>query len=753
LQLNFIEAPVSTVISKAMSTVVLPGNFLVQGNRSDVAATPLLISSVGLSFWGGIDPLTGIVVDTSHPLHGICVANTIVCLPSGRGSSTASQVLLELILNDKAPRAFCFRDVDGMACVGAIIAKEVFANDGAKNIQIPDMIHIGQEAYQELLQIQASKSHGCVLPNGDFVVGDSSRAVETELKQWTQDHRNDDLPGPSYTAEEQAMLDSCTSDAQRMAYRVMFEYAHLGIDPNDATARQPTYLDITQAHIDGCTYIGPGGLEYAQRLGRAQGQVQVPTTLNSGSADRRMHQHLGVPPTYAANAVALGDAYLALGCTPSFTCAPYLLSTEPKLGDQIAWGESNAVVFANSVLGAKTEKYADYLDICCALTGKIPAMGVHLDDNRKPQIVLDATEMLRDLLQAMDNNDNDNVAINLEMLFPTLGHACGSLSDGKVPVLVGFEKDPKWASLVTKDHLKAFCAAYGTTGSSPLVHIEGVTPETIQDPNLTIHARQNSVSKTVTWSHCEETFALLNNSSSSSSINAETKPTKIDLVALGNPHLSVQECQDLVTLIQSLSSSSSLSQPLTKHPNVRIMACLSREIHSQADAQGHIDVLKDFGVEFINDTCWCMLLDPPVIPPDANAIILTNSGKYAHYGPGLTNRKFRYGSTVECVLTATTGEYPSTFFSNNNSTGTTPASPKGIPHWLTMTVPSLQQRQSRSFSTLTSQRDWSQRSQSGSACVPASLARARSVHFESSMNTTARSMGCFALQILRKLKK
>ena len=231
------------------------------------------------------------------------------------------------------------------------------------------------------------------------------------------------------------------------------------------------YIDVARAHIDGCTYIGPGGLEFVQRLEQAGGRVKIPTTLNSVSADRCQWQALGVPQERALASIAVGDAYLALGCDESsFTCAPYLLNDPPHLGQDIVWGESNAVVYANSVLGARTEKYADYLDICCALVGKVPADGVHLDQNRRPRIVLHATELLNDLWQHSFDSRND-----LELLFPVLGHLCGSLSDGEVPILLGFHE--QWPEFVTTDHLKSFCAAFGTTGTSPLIHIAGITPE------------------------------------------------------------------------------------------------------------------------------------------------------------------------------------------------------------------------------------------------------------------------------------
>jgi predicted aconitase len=353
--------------------------------------------------------------------------------------------------------------------------------------------------------------------------------------------------------------------------------------------------------------------------------VQIPTTLNSISTDRRQWKQLDVPAEYANAANALADAYLQLQCQPTFTCAPYLLldHDEDVIGQDWVWGESNAVVYANSVLGARTNKIADYLDICGALAGIVPLEGMHCAENRTPTVLLDATG-----LQLDDDDDS---------LFPTLGHLCGSLSDGQVPLLIGLEQ---WK--ITTDHLKAFCAAFGTTGSSSLIHIAGITPEA-QEPSIVQAWIDGSCHQVVpvTSQQLQETFQLLDKDSVS---------TKIDLIALGNPHLSVTECQKLVELVTR-------QQTPEKHPDVRVIACISRAIQEAASEAGHIQPLQAFGVEFVNDTCWCMLLDPPVIPKASQATILTNSGKYAHYGPGLVQRRFRFGSLADCVRTATTGVY------------------------------------------------------------------------------------------------
>src|SRR5690606_15440457 len=115
-------------------------------------------------------------------------------------------------------------------------------------------------------------------------------------------------------------------------------------------------LDITQAHIDGCIYTGPASLRFARQLADWGGRVKVPTTLNSISVDQRRWRQLGVDVAFGEPASQLADAYVEMGARASFTCAPYLLDSAPRLGEQIVWAESNAVVYANSVLGARTLK-------------------------------------------------------------------------------------------------------------------------------------------------------------------------------------------------------------------------------------------------------------------------------------------------------------------------------------------------------------------------------------------------------------
>ena len=560
-------------------------------------------------------------------------------------SSYYSPVLLELILNEKAPRAIVLRDRDGLVCVGVLIAQAFFPE--SKVLDIVQILDPSLSSSSKICTVADSASFqtmlatnpkfGAIREDGTLVMGSTEDDVLQSLEALSFSHQLEDslqTDIPSLSLEEQSMIDSASSEAERRAAECIIQYGHIVTD-------NPTYVDVEKAHIDGCTYIGPGGLHFVERLVEDGGHVKIPTTLNSVSTDLRNWQQLGIIETKSQqNARSLADAYVKLGCSAkSFTCAPYLLDDPPQKGQQIVWGESNAVVYANTALGARTEKYADYLDICCALVGKVPIIGVHLQESRVSRILLDISNVQ---LTCDAHDDSDTFSL----LFPVLGHICGSLSDGEVPLLVGLEP---YADQITPDHLKAFCAAFGTTAASPLIHIAGVTPEA-KDPSdiddLKRHCGDRKVM--ITAQDLEERYKSLDQHADQSTESSESKSDdRIDWIAIGNPHLSLSECDELLKIVESVVPAS-----MKKHNDVTMIACMSRALYQRSLS---VPKLEEFGVTFVNDTCWCMLLHPPMIPSDPKATILTNSGKYAHYGPGLTNRKFRMGNMKDCVQAAWTG--------------------------------------------------------------------------------------------------
>jgi predicted aconitase len=306
------------------------------------------------------------------------------------------------------------------------------------------------------------------------------------------------------------------------------------------------------------------------------------------------------------------DAYVAMGAMPTFTCAPYLLDSAPLAGEQIGWAESNAVAFANSVIGARTDKYADYMDLCVALTGRTPASGCHDPANRKARAHI--------AVEPPSRAD--------DALFPMLGYLAGELSPSAIPLLTGLE-----GSRPTRDDLKAFAAAFATTSAAPMFHIAGVTPEAIADKAVLEEAAAGTFRI-----GAEELRVLWRK------LNGEDE-TAVGCIAIGNPHASFEE----MAAIAGLCAGRSLS------PGVAAIVATGRAMHERAAASGVVAALEAFGFRLILDTCWCMI-EEPVLPP-GDGCLLTNSGKYAHYGPGLTGRRVRFAGLAACIEAAATGRY------------------------------------------------------------------------------------------------
>jgi predicted aconitase len=370
-------------------------------------------------------------------------------------------------------------------------------------------------------------------------------------------------------------------------------------------------LDIEAAHIDSSLYMGEATLAYAERLADMGAQVVVPTSLNVSGVDQHHWSDWPVPPDWAEKATRQMVAYQSMGCTPTWTCAPYQTEFRPKFGQQIAWGESNAIAFANSVIGARTERYPDLLDICAALTGRVPAIGLHLDQNRAGGMLL----RLENVPPELQRDDR---------FYPVLGTLMGALAGEQVPVVEGFEIEPR------EDQLKALCAAVASSGTVGLFHLVGITPEapTFDD------AFQGREPKIV---HPIDMQALLGAYRQLTTHDGQ----QLDMVVLGSPHFSLDEFKRLAPLLQGHE----------RHPDVRFLVTSSRAMAALAEKAGFVEPLRQFGGSITVDTC---ILTTPMLPPEIK-ILMTNSAKYAYYAPGLLNTQVVFGSLEDCVRSAVQG--------------------------------------------------------------------------------------------------
>lgn len=565
-----------------MTDIRIPGRGLIEGE----AQGRLLVSDVGLSFWGGVDPLNGDIIDRHHPLHGQNLAGRVLVIPGGRGSCSGSSVLLELILNGHAPAALVFTETEEILTLGVLVAEIIFKlslpvlcidHDAFGNFGDEFFARIGSSSLT-LLKKQ---------PDDDWSAGQyESSAASNE-------------PSASKLEEiDRELLDGVHGKAAQVAMQIVLRVA--------ALQGSERLISITQAHIDGCVYNGPASLRFALQLVEWGGRVRVPTTLNAISVDQRRWREQGIDPDFGEPAGQLGDAYMDMGAQLSFTCAPYLLDTAPVFGEQIVWAESNAVAYANSVIGARTRKYPDFMDICIALTGRAPLIGSHLDAGRNASLIINMPALSR-----LDDS-----------FWPLAGYHVGLVAGRAIPLIRGLD-----IFAPTSDDLKAFSAAFATTSSAAMFHIAGITPEAAEASRQAKHSKTYMAEKTVPLADLLRSWQELNTA----------RDPRVDLVSFGNPHFSLTECKRLAELCTGR----------TRHPDVRVAVTLGRMIHERAIVDGHVTTMEDFGIQFITDTCWCMLQEP-VVPPGARTL-MTNSAKYAHYAPGLVGRDVHFGSMADCV--------------------------------------------------------------------------------------------------------
>lgn len=572
----------------APEACALQGRSLVTG----CAEGELLFAEMGLSFWGGVDPFTGEVIDRHHPLSGQKLAGRVLAIPSGRGSCTGSSVMMELLSGEHAPSALVLAEADEILTLGVLVAELLFQRSIA-------VLCIGHAAFTRL------RGQAYARLDGERLQLYPQRPADARPTGVTALHQQQPFASALQLSEsDRALLDGRQGKAAQVAMQLVLRMAEL--------QGASELLDVTQAHIDGCIYTGPASLRFAEQLVAWGARVRVPTTLNSISVDQRRWRALGIDAAFGEPASALGDAYMAMGAQLSFTCAPYLLDSAPARGEQIVWAESNAVVYANSVLAARTLKYPDYLDICIALTGRAPKVGCHLDEQRMASLQIE--------LPALAELD--------DAFYPLLGYHVGLLCGSHIPLVCGLEK-----AQPSLDDLKAFGAAFATSSAAPLFHIAGVTPEA-RDPQQVIHNGRALPTERVSLADLRRSWDELNSADEA----------EVGLIALGNPHFSLSEFSRLAELCAGRS----------KHAQVSLVITCGRAVLEQARDAGHIAPLQAFGATLLTDTCWCMLGEPVV--PTGCRTLMTNSGKYAHYAPGLVGRAVHFASLAECVDAACSGQ-------------------------------------------------------------------------------------------------
>lgn len=405
--------------------------------------------------------------------------------------------------------------------------------------------------------------------------------------------------------EEKRMLDGGYGKAAAMGLSILSKLGEL----YGAEEMMP----ISQVHIDGCSYmaVGEAGLEFTEKMVELGGKVQVPTSTNPVSRDIKRWREFRIPQDFAEKSRRMEDALMRLGAVPTWTCAPYLYGMIPRFGQQIAWGESNAIDYVNSVIGARTARYGDFADICATVTGRVPKFSLHLTENRCGEVLLRLNPRLFDFKD--------------DSTYPLIGYIIGAMAEGKIPVIEGLPE-----TTLTED-LKALSAAAASSGSVALFHVLGITPEA-HTLEIAFQGKRPPLVKNVGEEDILDAKRGLTTSEGG----------QVDLVALGCPHASYNEIARLAKIMNG--------RKVKK--GVEFWVQTNRTVYRWLEQTGVLNALESSGIKLLEDTC---ILNWALDNWDFH-LAVSNSGKFAHYAPGIMGCQVVFGGLEKCVEAAVTGE-------------------------------------------------------------------------------------------------
>jgi len=393
------------------------------------------------------------------------------------------------------------------------------------------------------------------------------------------------------TRTERAFLEGSEGAATRKAMEVL-----VALGKVYGAAR---LIKVTSAHVAGVSYrnLGEAGLEFLEEMA-TDGKVRVPTTLNPAGMDVERWSEMQVDRQFAADQLAVVRAFEKMGIAAVCTCTPYLVPQSPACGppgpgEHIAWSESSAVAYANSVLGARTNREGGPSALASALTGRTPEYGLHLDEARQAEVTV--------MVEAKVRTTHE---------FGCLGHVIGNRIGNRIPYVRKLEE-------VDADCLKSFAASIATFGGTGLFHIEGVTSDRTVVPKETVVVR-----------HADLELARAD----------LTDAGAIDFVSVGCPHCSIEELKELARLLSRA------------RVTVEFWVATARSTKELADQLGYAATIEESGARLVCDTC---LAAAPLAGRFQG--LATNSAKGCYYARGSNRFRTRLCSLEDCVRLALGG--------------------------------------------------------------------------------------------------
>lgn len=386
------------------------------------------------------------------------------------------------------------------------------------------------------------------------------------------------------TKEQQKMFDNELGEAPAQAMQILVALGKI--------YKAKNLIPISSAQVSGVSYetIGDAGLEYLQDYVKKGAKVKTLTFLNPAGMDRDQYEKMNVPKHFAKKQIQILDAFSSMGITMSCTCAPYHIGIRPKVGEHIAWAESSAVAFANSVLGARTNREGGPSALAAAITGFTPNYGLHLEENRLANLIIK--------VEATPKTTTD---------FGAMGSYLGKKIKSKIPAFTNIKNAPEIK-------LKILGASMAATGSTALFYIQNITPEY----KLSDSAEKITFTQEELISHKKE-------------LNANEKP---DLVTIGCPHASIDEIKEIAQFLKGKKIAN------------KLWICTSKKTKEIATAQGYTQIIEQAGGNVVADTC--MVVSP--LKEMGFNCTACNSGKAAKYLASLQKQKVVFGDIEDIIL-------------------------------------------------------------------------------------------------------
>jgi predicted aconitase/predicted aconitase with swiveling domain len=542
-------------------------------------------------------PLSGVTFDfnsgairwAGHELHGRSVQGKILVLPEIRAFAGGDWALFSLsTLYGTGPKAILCGDVGSFIAAGAILGR------------IPSICGLPEKflrGIEDGMPLRVDSRAG-------FVHIGKSDACELEAKQlaWRISDRGGSREF-TLTIEERSILDGSHGPAAKECLELLVQFGR--------AMGASRLVEIESVHAAGSGYntTGEATTAYLNHLGDNGARVRVPATLNPIALDlARWENEMSMPGDLNANQLRLNSAFEQLGFSSIFSCAPYWTGHKPRRGSNIVWSEHNAVSFANSVVGARTNFESNIATVWAAVTGRIPYYGLYQTKNRKPSLRVEVKATLRDSVD-----------------WRCLGVAAARISENRIPIFCGLKYIP------SSQHMRDLCASFGPPWTaSPMLHVQGVTPE----------ANEQSFMALDTVTIGDEEIQRVRDE-----LGGDAEEV-VDLVALGCPQYSLEEIRAVAERLQNKKIKE----------GVKLWVWTDATTRAEAEQAGYVKTIENAGAQVLSDTCGCA-----ACPVHHSAFrfrnVITDSTKSCGF-LSQTGLRTHLGSVDECVTAAELGLWP-----------------------------------------------------------------------------------------------